>query len=86
MAVAPELGKPEMARELLQALFRSAASQQPDLAAGTLAIRLPERSSRARDKAFGALIEELNCVGGPDTDLRMVDAILPTLPSRPAGA
>ncbi len=84
--VAPEPAEP--ARELLQALFRSAAGLRPDPAAGTLAVSLLHQSTRARDEALGPLTADLNRARAvfPGTDLRLVYEILPTAPTRPAGA
>ncbi len=86
--VAPEPAKPETARELLQALFRSAAGLRPDPAAGTLAVSLLHQSRRARDEALGPLTADLNRARAafPGTDLRLSYEILPAAPTRPAGA
>ena len=79
VAVAPELGKPENARALLQALFRSDANLVPDIRAGTLTVQLLHLASRSQDAALGPLLRELNQTrtAFPGTSLRLVYELLP---------
>ena len=79
VAVAPELGKPENARALLQALFRSDANLVPDIRAGTLTVQLLHLASRSQDAALGPLLQELNQTrtAFPGTSLRLVYELLP---------
>ena len=78
-ALAPGLSRPETARTLVKALFRTIASILPDPAAGTLRVRLLHQASRGQDAALAPLLEELNQTRAryPGTDLRMVHEILP---------
>ena len=79
-ALAPGLSRPETARTLVKALFRSDASILPDPAAGTLTVRLLHQASRGHDDALAPLLEELNQTRTlyPGTDLRLIYEILPT--------
>ena len=79
VAVAPELGKPENARALLQALFRSDANLVPDIRAGTLTVQLLHLASRSQDAALAPLLRELNQTRTefPGTSLRLVYELLP---------
>ena len=79
VAVAPELGKPENARALLKALFRSDANLVPDIRAGTLTVQLLHLASRSQDAALGPLLRELNQTrtAFPGTSLRLVYELLP---------
>ena len=75
VAVAPELGKPENARALLQALFRSDANLVPDIRAGTLTVQLLHLASRSQDAALAPLLRELNQTRTefPGTSLRLAE-------------
>ena len=86
-AVAPGLSRPETARLLVKALFRSDASLLPDPDAGTLTVRLMHQASRGRDIALAPLLKELNQTRTvyPGTNLRLVYEILPTDPDEADG-
>ena len=76
---------PETARSLLEALFHSDASVDPDPEAGTLTGPLLLQATVARDRALAPLIEQLNSTRTvfPDTQLRLVYEMVPDAPSGP---
>jgi len=68
------LGHPDEARRLLQALYVTEADLLPDLAAGTLTVRLHHLANASSDAAIQKLSEELNATETvfPRTNLRLV--------------
>ena len=68
------LARPDEARSLLQALYRTEADLLPDLTAKTLTVRLHPLANAASDAAIAKLCEELNATKTvfPRTDLCLV--------------
>jgi hypothetical protein len=68
------LSHPDEARSLLQAVYRTEADLLPDLAAGTLTVRLHHLANASSDSAIQKLCEELNATETlfPRTDLQLV--------------
>jgi hypothetical protein len=68
------LKRPDEARRLLRALYRTEADLLPDPEAGTLTIRLHHAANAATDQVFEKLCEDLNATQTifPRTNLRLV--------------
>ena len=68
------LSRPDEARSLLQALYRTEADILPDLEAGTLTVRLHHLANASSDAAIQKLFDELNETETlfPRTNLRLI--------------
>jgi hypothetical protein len=73
-SLSEHLARPDEARRLLCALYKTEADLLPNPAAGTLTVRLHHMANAASDRAIETLCEELNATETlfPRTELRLV--------------